>query len=229
MKFNDLLFPYLRDVLENQVPPIEELIPFPFHEHLLVFPELQDPWCFVEIEESDLLLCAQLFQDHLRNGTRKQKILDAVKNAARDVADGLRFCGIKNLDTQDRFDLNLVDYDEKVRIDSFYRSISNALQYRQSWSWKQEHDMYGHSCLFPGLREHFESEEFTSLMNDVKAILRFVQDQRDAVALEHSARKAFSSWTECDHPLIGLDAGTAAVDFGALAERNSKLSSVAAA
>ena len=48
-------------------------------------------------------------------------------------------------------------------------------------------------------------------MNDVKAILRFVQDQRDAVALEHSARKAFSSWTECDHPLIGLDAGTAAV------------------
>ena len=229
MKFNDLLFPYLRDVLENPVPPIEELTPFPFNENILVFPKLQDPWCFVEIEESDLLLCAQLFQDHLRNGTRKQKFLDAFKNAAREVADGMKFCGINRLDTQDRFDLDFINYDGKVDIDCFYRSISQALQYRQSWSWKGEHNMNSRRDLFPGLREHFESEEFTSLMNDVKAILRFVQDQRDAVSLEHSARKVFSSWTECDHPLIGLDAGTAAVDFGALAERNSKLSPAAAA
>ena len=80
-----------------------------------MFPKLQDPWCFVELEESDLLLCAQLFQDHLTNGTRKQKILDAVRNAAREVADGMRFCGIKRLDTQDRFDLDFIDYDGKVR------------------------------------------------------------------------------------------------------------------
>ena len=113
MKFNDLLFPYLRDVLENPVPPIEELIPLPYQifsgaENISVFPALKDPWWFIELEESDLLRCVQLFQDHLRNGTRKQKFLDAFKNAAREVADGMRFCGIKRLDTQDRFDLILL-------------------------------------------------------------------------------------------------------------------------
>jgi hypothetical protein len=196
MKFNDSIFPYIREITSCPVPAPEECKSVNFGvdlSHLLLFPQLDNPYDFVQLESSDLLRTADFIKTELPGkGIRKQAIIDAFKDAASKLANGEEFTHFR-LKTQDRFEFDLRSHYRDNVLHRFYRSLSDAVHYRRPWNFTSQWSLKisdNDDIKYSAFEEHFQSKEFTSLMETVKFIFRTVQDERSAVSLRLSSEAA---------------------------------------
>ena len=203
MKLNDSIFPYIREITSCPVPASEECKPAlenfiyidkaHWNEHLHLFPEIEDPYDFVQLESCDLLRAAEFIKTELPGkGIRKQAIIDAFKDGASKLANGDEFTHFR-LKTQDRFYFDLRSGHHKGNVlHRFYHSLSDAISFRKPYDSDSKWSLVSSDehLKYLAFEEYFQSKEFTSLMEKVKFIFRSVQDERTAASLRFSSDAA---------------------------------------